>query len=36
LYVGNGALGYLYESTNIFVATPLLPIVLASMIFAEQ
>jgi hypothetical protein len=35
-YVANGALVYIYESASIFVATPLLPIVLAPLIFVEQ
>jgi hypothetical protein len=35
-YVANGALGYIYESTNIFVTTPLLPFLLVPVVFMEQ
>jgi hypothetical protein len=35
-FVANGALGYVYESTPLFVNPPLLPIVLAPIVFVEQ
>src|SRR5439155_1778344 len=35
-FVANGALGYIYQSTNIFVTTPLFPVLLVPVAFVEQ